>query len=241
MAWVDARYQGNPYAAPPARPVTRTVTTPPNYLALLQNDPTLQATLAQINAQGLINQGSLTGGQQQILGRLGETINPASLPEGIRSRLGNLGAALTPELAGIVQQANQSGVSQLSRLAHDYQQQQSATKGNLAARGLIHSGALGQHENENLRGYTLGQYDARQNALDSLAGLQQTYLGQQQQLTGQAGQAVGQAQQNVNSQIQAGMIGPTARTVTVNPVKPKPPAAPYQPGAFAGQVRRNQL
>jgi hypothetical protein len=202
----------------------------------------LQGLLAQINASGAGNQASLTGQQQQILGRLGETIDPSRLPAGIAGRLGNLGAALTPELSGVVDAANQSGVSTLAQLARQYQRAQSASAGDLAARGIIRSGAYGQHAADNLHDYTLGQYQARQSALDALGGLQSSFTQQQQDLAGQAGSATNDALGRLTDQIRAGLVAPPTSAPGAAPLPPAVPraAVPAIPKRAAAPVWGSQ-
>lgn len=197
--------------------------TQPNYTALLQNDPILQALLRSLNTQGLTAQSQLTGAQQQTLARLGETIDPSLLPPAVAARLGNLGAALTPELAGLVREAGQAGVSTLAQLADQYRRAQSASVGDLGARGIVRSGAYGQHSADNLARYQLSQYQARQGALDQLAQLQQGYLGTQGQLAQQAATGTNDALQRIGQQIAAGQIGAGP---TPSPAPKPKPAAP---------------
>lgn len=203
---------------------------PPNYQALLQNDPTLRAALQAINAQGLQGQVALQGGAQQLFGQLGEAPDASALPPQLR---GALAGIVTPELQGIIGQSNQAGLSTLAQLARQYQQGQSNTAAGLAARGLIHSGEYGAASNENLHNYTLGQYNARQNALSQLGQLGQTYLSNQNQLAGQAATATGDAQQRISDQISQGIIAPTA---VAPPPRVGPPSAPHDTAGIAPPV-----
>src|SRR5580765_1458230 len=213
--------------AAPSRPTSRavTTTTPFDYDAWLANNPTLQATLQDIAGQRVIGRSALVGGAQQLYGRLGEI--PTSLPPELANLLGPEQLAA---LRGVIEQGNLAGTTTLAGLAHDYAHNQAETGAGYAARGG-RSGGYGVHLNENLRNYTLGQYDARQQAVDALGQLQQTYLTGQRDLSGQAATALTAAQQRASDLIHAGQLGPTTNTQTVTRTTTNPylnPASPKQ-------------
>jgi hypothetical protein len=211
----------------PSRPPTRTVTTtvPFDYKKYLATEPTLQGTLGQINAAGLEQGANLASGAQQLYGRLGEM--PTNLTPELLKLLGYDDPNRLAALQSAVSAGTQAGTSALARLQQDYHGAQSGDIGSLGARGIIRSSALAQHMNENLRALTLGQYDARQGALDALQGLQSSYLTGQRELAGQAGTAVSQAQERAGKLIGLGQLGPYQQTRTVtNPYLN--PAAPRQ-------------
>lgn len=211
-----------------------------DYRALLARDPILQGLLRQLSGAGVENTQGLIGAERQLYGRLGEApdLNTPyfrSLPQQLQE---HLRAVITPELQGIIGQSNQAGLSTLAQLQRQYGQAQSGTIGSLAGRGILHSGALGQHSNENLYNLTLGQYQARQSALDALGQAQQRYLGQQRELAGQAAQGTQEALGRIGQQINAGLIGygnapqpsaphyPSPARFDIPSYKPRPVAAP---------------
>jgi hypothetical protein len=203
--------------AAPTRTVT--TTTPFDYEAWLANNPTLQATLLQNRLAGQNLGTTLAGGVEQLYGRLGET--PALTPQ-LAELLGPTGAA---GLQAAIAAGQQAGTTTLAGLAHDYAGNQAETGAGYAARGG-RSGGYGVHLNENLRQYTLGQYNARQQAADALGQLQQTYLSGQSDLRDQAATALTQARQRAGDLIHAGQLGPTTAThVVTNPyLNPTAPA-----------------
>jgi type II secretory pathway pseudopilin PulG len=91
----------------------------------------------------------------------------------------------------------------------------------------LRSGAYGQEQNKGLRALTLGQYDARQQALDTLQGLQSTYLQGQDTARGQIGTALTDAQKRASDLVNAGQLGGAYKppATSTNPYMP-PTAAP---------------
>lgn len=221
---------------PPTKTVT--TTTPFDYAKYFANEPTLQAEIQRINAAGLTQRSQLVGGEQQLFGRLGEAPDLslpqfANLSPELRKALED---AITPELQGIIGQSNQAGTSALARLNYGYRQAQGSAIDQLAAQGVLRSSQLGYLSNQNLRGLTLGQYDVRQQALDALGGLQNTFLSGQQDLAGQTATALSAAQERAGQLINAGLLGPTTQTRTVtnpylNPAAPKQISTPVKVGS----------
>src|SRR5262245_34201825 len=219
---LSATYARDSLTPDRAAAATRTVTTttPFDYKKYLATEPTLQAALRNINAAGLEQGAARDLGAIQLYGRLGEA------PDLSRPEFANFGPDARAALERAIAEGNQAGTSALARLQYGYHQNQSRDIGSLGGRGIIRSSALAQHLNENIRGLTLGQYDARQQALDARGQLQQTYLSGQRDLAGQAGTAVSQAQERAGQLINLGQLGPTTSTQTVtnpylNPAAPK--------------------
>lgn len=177
----------------------------PNYDALTAGDPQLAATMAQINAQGVTNQAQLTAAQQAALIRYGR------IPDTLTSTLsGDLTPAVDDVTRGLADQSTASGFSTVAQLLKAYQNQQAGDTASLAARGLLHSGAYGQHQAEDLSNYNLAGANAQSTLMDYLNGLYSGYQTQQQALRTQATQAANDALQRQIAQIQAGQLGAAA-------------------------------
>jgi len=215
----NARYGGQ-FAAPNVKtPVTPPVTpaAPPapapfNYGDLLKNDPILGQALAGINASGVQNQAGLNAAQQRALIQYG-SVPSVSLP-GV-----NQIDATTRQLAA---ENTQAGTSTTASLQKAYQQAQQGSDASLAARGLLRSGAYGQHAAENLQGYNQGQYQATNALTDYLQGIYSGYLQQQQTLQQSGVGATNDALNRIIQLIQAGYY-------TGGTAAPPPPTAPPPP------------
>lgn len=204
----------NPYGQPAAPGEfatgarTVTTTTEPNYLSLLRSDYGLQQ-------QRLANANELA---QQNLGytaQRGAAINA-------------YGAAPDAPLTQSTLEAASANhpLSVLAGLLRGYQGGQAASAEGLAARGILHSGAYLAHSNANLRDLGLGQAQAQQNLLGTLAGISQQQTAAQADAAKSNAQATSDALGRIVDQVNAGTIAPVTRTRRV--------AAPVSP-----TVRRN--
>lgn len=181
------------------------------YQDLLASDPQLAAALAAINAQTSAYQGQMTAAQQQLLEQFGE------IPPGLASQYASL---VNPTVQGIAAAGTAGGVSTVAQLQKALANARTGSLDSLASRGLLHSGALGQHENENLQSYNVSHYNALQSLLGQLGTNYSTFLGQQDTANQQSQQATSDALTRIINQIQAGNItAPTANVGT-----PTPPA-----------------
>lgn len=193
------------------QPIT-TSTTPVDYESLLSGDTQLGAQNAAINAQGITNQAQLTAAQQRALVQYG------SIPTGLSSSLsGDLSAATDPTTAALAQQATAGGVSTVAQLQKAYSNQTQSDNASLAARGLLNSGAYGQHANEDLSNYNIAGYQAQQSLSDYLNGLYSGYQTQQQALQQQSTQDVNDALTRIIDQINNGTVGAGAGGITTPP------------------------
>lgn len=201
-----------PYQAPP---VASDPTTVPNtlsptdwYQQQIGNDPILGQQLAGFNASGVSNQAGLNAAQQRALIQYGGVPDPALL-----AKYGVAGIdATTSDLAS---QNTASGLSTLAKIGNAYKQADQSSVASEAARGLLHSGAYGQHAAENLLNYNQEQDTGTQALLDYLSGIYNGYLSQQQSLQNSAASAQGDALTRLIAQINAGQI--TYPTNVANP------------------------
>ena len=166
-----------------------------DYSKQLADDATLQQTLAGINATGTGEKASLGALQSRALATYGSI---PDLPSGIAGDV-NVDQ-VTRDLAA---QNTQAGTSTVAQLQKAYQNQQQADNASLAARGMIHSGALGQHAQLDLTAYQQSQAQAQQQLLDTLSSYWQSWLGQQSQNQAAAASATNDALSRIIAQIQA--------------------------------------
>lgn len=197
-----------PYLAPTPylTPTATTATTPPgataapvDYTTLLNNDPILGQSRSNIAAAGIGNQAQLTAARRAALASYGSV--PGNL-----TAAGNFGQDIDETTRQLAAQATSGGVSTIARLQRAYDLANQGDVANVAARGLLRSGATGQHLSDNLLGYNIAGYDAQQKLLDYLNGLWQGYQDQQQALQGQGVQAQADALSRLIEQIKAGLI-----------------------------------
>jgi hypothetical protein len=226
----------NPGTTNPAYPAVNTVNTPGttqtstpaapttsfNYTDLLKNDPILGQALAGFNASGVTNQAQLQAGQARAL------IQRGLVPQGTLPGV----SQIDPTTAALAQQNTQAGTSVEAGLQRGYAQTRQANDASLAARGILRSGAYGQHAAEDLQGLNTGEYQADQATMDYLNGLYAGYQQQQQALQQSAVQSSQDALNRIIAQIQAGQLtGGTAEP----PAPPPTPSAPVQWGLPPGQ------
>lgn len=214
---------GNQPAAPP----------PPGaptdfYSKLLGDDPQLQATLASLASLGDAYGAGFGNQIQGLLEQYGAV--PDQVPDALKPYI----TQTVRDLAGA---ATSGGVSTLAQLAQAAKAAHEHSISSLAARGLIHSGALGQHENEDLQNANIARANALSTLLGNVGQAQQGYLGQQQSLEQQRESAANDALNRLYSKIQGGIVAApgastgTGSTTPTPKVKPPPaaPTLPYRP------------
>lgn len=179
-------------ASTPAPPATSSV----NYQALLANDPILGQALAGFNASGIQNQAQLQAGQQRALVQYG-SVPSGSLP-GV--------SGIDPTTAALAAENTKAGTSTTANLTRAYQQATQTDNASLAARGMLRSGAFGQHAADDLQNYNQAGYQASQTLQDYLSGLYSGYLQQQQALQSQSVASSQDALNRLIAEITAGQI-----------------------------------
>lgn len=187
-----------------------TAGTSQSYADQLQNDLILQQQLSGINAGATAHAAQLTALRQQALAQFGE------IPANLNGTLtGDVNSDVDQTTRDLANTATQSGMSTVAQLQKAYQTQQESDINSLAARGMIHSGALGQHANLDLTAYQQSQSDATQKLLDYLSSAYQTYLGQQATDQSTAVDDTNQALQRIIAQINAGYVPLPAAAASV--------------------------
>lgn len=150
------------------------------YNQILANDPLLKQANANIAAGGVQNQAQLQAAQARALAQYG------NVPSGSLPGVSEIDQT-TRDLAAQNTAAGTSTYAQLQRALNVANQSSNAS---LAARGMLRSGAFGQHGAENLLNYNISQSGAVGKLMDYLQGLYSGYLSQQQQLEAQRQSAI---------------------------------------------------
>jgi hypothetical protein len=161
-----------------------------SYLNILNSDPILQQTLADLQAGGISDRSQADTLSQRALVQFGEV--PAL--EGLDAKLAGPDFARIAGMARPLAEANtQSGMSVVARMEKLRKDNVRAIKNALAARGALRSGEAGYQLGEEQTRYGQAQYDARAQLVDLLSGIEAGYANAQRQRQGQAGTAYGNA------------------------------------------------
>ena len=164
-----------------------------SYLNLLNSDPILQQTLADLQAGGISDRAQADTLSQRALIQFGEV--PAL--EGIDAKLAGPDFARVAGLARPLAEANtQSGMSVVARMEKLRKDNVRAIKNALAARGALRSGEAGHQLGEEQQRFQQAQYDARSQLVDLLSGIEAGFANAMRQRAGQQAQAQQAAMQS---------------------------------------------
>lgn len=185
-----------------------------DYAAQLADDPILRSTREAVSAQGATNMANLHAQRSQALAQFGYI--PANLSGQLQGDVNSDVDQLTRQLADA---ATAGGTSTYAQLQKAYADQQKSDWANLAARGMVRSGAAGQHMNEDLTAYQQGYASSVQKLMDYLQSAYQTYLTAQASGQTSLADATNQALQRIIAQIQAGQYQ-AAQAAAAQPSQP---------------------
>jgi hypothetical protein len=190
-----------------------------SYLNILNSDPILQQTLADLQAGGISDRSQADTLSQRALVQFGEV--PAL--EGLDAKLAGPDFARIAGMARPLAEANtQSGMSVVARMERLRKDNVRAIKNALAARGALRSGEAGYQLGEEQNRYQTAQYDSRAQLVDLLAGIEAGFANASRQRAGQQATAYGNA---YTGAVQSGAYpqqpapAPTPN-VNINPVMP---------------------
>jgi hypothetical protein len=187
----------------------------------------------QLASQGIANQEQANSQARSALIEFGgvPTLSGSQL-----SLVGpNYNGYSNPEVRQLADQNTAAGTSTQARLTQAHDDAVRQLKNALAARGLLHSGETGFELNRENQAYTQANYDATQQLVDYLAGVQSALSQAQQQQAAQLAQAAQAAYANQlalaqNQQASAPSGGSGAPSSggggAPPPPAPPPPAAP---------------
>jgi hypothetical protein len=169
-----------------------------SYMDILRNDPIYSQTLADLSAQGISDRSQADTLAQRALVQFGEV---PSL-EGLDARLAGPEFARISGVARPLAEANtQSGMSIVARMEKLRKDNVRAIKNALASRGALRSGEAGYQLGEEQQRYSTAQYDARQQLVDLLAGIEAGVAAGSRQ---RAGAQAGAAQTAFGNAVQSG-------------------------------------
>ena len=176
------KYQPNPYlgsgattGVPTAAPAAL-----PDFGQVLANDPFYQASLANLNAQGVYDKASRDAAIKQATIRFGEVpnVDPNFLPPDLR---GEIGGILDPTTRSLAAQNTTAGLSIVARLMDAAKQTNKRTVDVLGSRGLFRSGETGYQLGRNQLGSNQARYDSTNKFLDYLMGVQAAFTAAERQ------------------------------------------------------------
>lgn len=137
----------------------------PDYASIISS--LLQQPRAELAAQGISDASQRAAATQRALAMFGEV--PTDLPSFASQDV-------NAETRALAQSNTQAGLSTLARITKAAQDAKRTGVNQLAARGALQSGELGHFLQEHQQGVTTAQYDARQQLLDYLQGVQAAYV-----------------------------------------------------------------
>jgi hypothetical protein len=143
---------------------------PPDYAALIENDPAYQQLKTTLSAQGIASASQLRSAIQQALIQFGAV---PDLPGDVAKNAGL-------DTAGTAALASGNPFSVLAQFAQKYQQDQQQTENQLAARGILSSGETGFQLGKLGQANALGQYNATNSLLGSIGTLNDQYVAGRQ-------------------------------------------------------------
>lgn len=190
--------------SPPAAPSVSAAqaTAPPDvdYKAMLEADPFLAEQIRVINAQRAADEAWMTEQRRRALIQFGE-VPDLSTTSG--TLLGNYNADINDTTRQLAGESTRLGFSTTAGINKAFSDAQSQYLSSLAARGMIRSGALGQHLNEATLGRDRSRYGAMQELTDYMISLYQNYLGQVSQGDAAAAAATKEALDRLIAQVSA--------------------------------------
>jgi hypothetical protein len=159
-------------AAPAAAPAAYQ---PPDYQSLISS--MLAPLQQQSAAMTAADKASLRAQQQRAIIQFGASLDgtdPSLVGPGFAK-------AIDQHTLELARKNTESGLSVQARLGQAHTDAVSQIRNSLAARGLLRSGATGYQLGREQTNYTRSQYDARQQVLDYLSGIQSAFAQAEQQ------------------------------------------------------------
>lgn len=166
----------------------------PDYQSLIQGDPLYQQAQAQASAYTARNLAQLQQALQAAIAQYGAL--PDLSKYGISS---DIIAAITPLAQQLAQQNTANGLSTVARLGNAHQQNVLSLRNNLAARGMLESGALPTLQNKENLAYSQAQQDSLMQLLNAIAGYQNSFLQSKDSIDQALQQALQDAYQRESS------------------------------------------
>jgi len=182
----------SPVGASPTNPAYSQITIgggakqPSDYAFDIMSDPAYKQLRDALSASGIADAAHLRGAIQQAL------IGFGSVPALSSDVLQNSGL----DTAGTAALAENNPFSTLKRLAQSYQDQQDASKNQLAARGILNSGETGYQLGRLGQTNAQNSYDATSGLLGNIGSLNDQYVAGRQAAANQLAQGAFSAESN---------------------------------------------
>lgn len=164
----------------------------PNYQDLIQNDPLFRQMRADLGAQGVQDAASRAAQTQRALVLFGQVPSFDALA-GLNPEW--LNQDVTAQTRQLAQQNTDAGLSLAARQQEQFKNQVREIRNALAARGALRSGESAHQLQQAQTGYDRAKFDATQELMDFISGLQagfaQAERGRQSQLGQGAAEAAG--------------------------------------------------
>lgn len=201
---------GGPFQspAPPKNTSPNTITFgggKPDYAFDIYNDPAFKMLRDSLSAAGIADASKLRGSIQQAL------INFGAVPDLPQDVLSNSGL----DTSGTAALAANNPFSTLKRLQQAYEDQQTAQKNQLAARGILSSGETGYQLGRLGQQSAQNQYDATSSLLGGIGTLNDQYVAGQRAAAEKLAQGAFSAESNAAANNYAG--AGTSVTATWDP------------------------
>jgi hypothetical protein len=194
----------------------------PDYASLIRNDPVFQQLQQQLGASGIANSAQARAQSQRAIVQFGGAPTLDSSQSALAGP--SYGSYNDAQTQGLAHQNTAAGLSTQARLTQAHNDQVRIIKDALAARGLLHSGETGYELNRENQAYSQANYDATQQLVDYLAGVQSALAQAQQAQQAQLAQAAQNAYANQLALAQA-RAQSTPSTPPPGPSPPPPPPA----------------
>jgi hypothetical protein len=169
----------------------------PDYAGLIRNDPLYQQLRGDLGAQGIQDAAARAAQTQRALVLFGQVpqfdglagLNPDWLNQDVSDQ--------TRQLA---QQNTDAGLSLAARQSKAFNDQIRQIRNSLAARGALRSGEAGHQFQEAQHGFDQAKFDATQELIDFISGLQAGFAQSERARQGQLAQGAQDASQRVPQQ-----------------------------------------
>lgn len=148
----------------------------PDYASILAADPYYSQFQKTSAAEGVQDKASRDAARQRAIVMFGESPDFSSIYGALGLIGGDFGSTITPAIKQLAEQNTAAKLSTVARMAQADIEARRGIGNTLGSRGTYNSGELGYQMGREQTDYLRSQYDARQNLVDFLAGVQGSYL-----------------------------------------------------------------
>ncbi len=203
----------------------------PSLQELIANDELFLQLQRDLAAQGISDSAQRRAARQRAVTMFGEVPDFTTLT-GAGGLIGpDLGLDIDEVTRGLAAQNTTAGLSTVARLDQAHTDRLRQIKNVLAARGALRSGETGYQLGREQEDYTRAQYDARQQVVDYLAGVQAAFAQSERQRQMTLAQALWAAAQRLRDE---GYPGGGDTSPPVGQGFPPVPLGPYEAAVASG-------